>query len=94
MEFMQLEMFVAVVEQRTLRAAAVRVFRTQPAVSMAIRKLEEEIGEPLFRPRRSGRLLTETGEVLYLYARKLLELRTEALSAVTDNSAKLRSQTR
>jgi len=37
MEFMQLEMFVAVVQERMLCQASFRVFRTQPAISMAIR---------------------------------------------------------
>lgn len=46
MELMQMEMFVAVVEEGSVRAAAGRVFRTQPAVSIAIRKLEEEFEAP------------------------------------------------
>ncbi len=48
MEFMQLEMFVAVVVEGTMRRASNRVFRTQPAVSMSIRKIEDEVGMPLF----------------------------------------------
>jgi len=47
-EFMQLEMFVAVVVEGTMRRASNRVFRTQPAVSMSIRKIEDEVGMPLF----------------------------------------------
>ena len=46
MELMQLEMFVAMVEEGSFRRAADRVFRTQPAVTMAIRKLEQELGAP------------------------------------------------
>src|SRR5215471_18703348 len=48
MELMQLEMFVAMVEEGNFHKAAERVFRTQPAVSMALRKLEQEVGAPLF----------------------------------------------
>lgn len=44
MEFSQLEFFVTVVEERSFSRAAERVYRTQPAVSIAIRRLEEEIG--------------------------------------------------
>ena len=44
MELMQLEMLVATVEEGGMRKAAGRVSRTQAAVSMALRKLEEEIG--------------------------------------------------
>ncbi len=44
MELMQLEMFVAVVEERSVQRAADRVSRTQPTVSIAVRKLEQDIG--------------------------------------------------
>src|SRR6266849_9342600 len=85
MELMQLEMFVAVVEERSFLRAAERVFRTQPAVSIGIRKLEGRVGVPLLdRPsRRTGRL-TPAGERLYEYARRILGLRDEALSAVKE----------
>jgi len=48
MELMQLRMLVAVVEGSSIQKAAERVFRTAPAVSMALRKLEVEIGASLF----------------------------------------------
>ena len=48
MELSQLEFFVTVVEERAFSKAAERVFRTQPAVSIAIKRLEDEIGTPLF----------------------------------------------
>src|SRR5581483_6018242 len=80
MELMQLEMFVAMVEEGNFHKAAERVFRTQPAVSMAIRKLEQELGSQLFdRTNRNACVLTDTGEVLYDYAKRLLNLRDEAI---------------
>jgi DNA-binding transcriptional LysR family regulator len=79
MEFKQLEMFVSVAEERSVQRAASRVCRTQPAVSMAIGKLEEEAGCPLFlRSRREPFRLTDAGETLYHYAKRLLALRDEA----------------
>jgi DNA-binding transcriptional LysR family regulator len=48
MEFQQLEMFAAIVEEGSMRRASERVFRTGPAVSIALKKLEEEVGSPLF----------------------------------------------
>lgn len=83
MELMQLEMLVAVVEEHSFLRAAERVFRTQPAVSIGIRKLEGRMGVPLL-DRASGRTgrLTPAGERLYECARKILGLRDEALSAV------------
>lgn len=83
MELMQLEMFAAMVEEGNFNRAAERVSRTQPAVSMALRKLEEEIGAPLFdRSNRSAYALTDTGELLYKNARKMLALRDETMAAV------------
>jgi DNA-binding transcriptional LysR family regulator len=83
MELMQLEMFVAVVEERNFARAAERVFRTQPAVSIGIRKLEGKIGRALFdrSHRRSGRL-TAAGDVLYDYASRILALRDAAICAL------------
>jgi DNA-binding transcriptional LysR family regulator len=80
MELMQLEMFVAMVEEGSAHRAAERVFRTQPAVSMAVRKLEREIGFPLFdRSNRNAYSLTDTGEALFEYAKRILNLRDEAV---------------
>src|ERR1044072_2777346 len=83
MDLMQLEMFVAMVEEQNFHKAAERVFRTQPALSMSLRKLEQELGTPLFdRSDRSNYSLTDRGEVLYDYAKSLLNLRDEALTTL------------
>ena len=81
MELMQLQMLVAVAEEGTLQKAAERVYRTGPAVSIAIGKLEGELGTPLFD--RSGHdfRLTDAGEVFLNYAKRMLSLRDEALAA-------------
>lgn len=85
MELMQLEMLVAAVEEGGIQKAADRVSRTQPAVSMALRKLEAEIGAPLFdRSQRHHYTLTEAGETLYTYAKRLLKLHDEALLAIDE----------
>jgi len=82
---MQLEMLVAVVEEGSVRGAAERVFRTQPAVSIAVRKLEEEFSTPLFdRSKRYEFRLTQAGESLYRYAKRMLSLRKEATSELDD----------
>ena len=85
MEFKQLEMFVALAEIRSVQGAAERVFRTQQAVSMAMSKLEAEIGSRLFVRREQFRL-TQSGEILYAYARRLLALREEAAAALVDRT--------
>ena len=62
--------------------AAQQVGRSQSAVSQQIRKLEEQVGQPLFR--REGRrlALTEAGDVILSYARRILDLNDEAVAAV------------
>jgi DNA-binding transcriptional LysR family regulator len=82
MELNQLETFLAVAEERSFSRAAVRLHRTQPAVSQVIRKLEESVGETLFdRAARDGSL-TAAGVLLRDYAQRLLALRREASSAL------------
>src|SRR5687767_14909086 len=84
MELAQLEFFMRVVEEGSLSKAADRVFRTQPAVSIAVRRLEEEIGSPLFDRAQKKPTLTDTGEILYDYARRMLALRDQARDAVAE----------
>jgi len=81
-ELNQLETFLAVAEERSFSRAAVRLHRTQPAVSQVIRKLEAAVGETLFdRAARDGSL-TAAGVLLRDYALRLLALRREATSAL------------
>ena len=82
MELNQLETFLAVAEERSFSRAAVRLHRTQPAVSQVIRKLEAAVGETLFdRAARDGSL-TAAGVLMRDYALRLLALRREASSAL------------
>ena len=84
MELNQLETFLAVAEEHSFSRAAVRMHRTQPAVSQVIRKLEEAVGETLFdRAARDGSL-TASGVLLRDYALRLLALRREASSALSE----------
>jgi len=84
MELNQLETFLAVAEERSFSRAAVRLHRTQPAVSQVIRKLEASVGEKLFdRAARDGSL-TAAGVLLRDYALRLLALRREASSAMDE----------
>ena len=84
MDLSQLETFLAVAEERSFSRAAVRLHRTQPAISQVIRKLEASIGETLFdRAARDGSL-TASGELLRDYAQRLLALRREASSALDE----------
>lgn len=62
--------------------AADQIGRSQSAVSQQIRRLEEQVGEPLFRKSGRGLVLTEAGDVMLAYARRILDLNDEALTAV------------
>lgn len=75
-----LRTFVAIAETGNFSTAAEAVFRTPSAVSMQIKKLEEQLGAALFiRDARSVRL-TAHGEVLLGYARRMLALSNEAVA--------------
>lgn len=77
----QLKTFVAICEAGSFTRAAEVVHKTQSAVSMQIRRLEERVGKPLFaRDGRSSKL-TDDGERLLAYARRMMRLNDEALSA-------------
>jgi DNA-binding transcriptional LysR family regulator len=84
MDLLQLEHFLAVVEEGTFTRAAERVCRTQPAVSQSIKKLEEEVGAPLFARDVHEVSLTEAGRVLADYARRMVGLRNEAVRQVSE----------
>ncbi len=84
MELLQLETFLAVSEERSFSRAAARLHRTQPAVSQIVAKLEAELGETLLERSSRDGTLTDAGEVLQEYARKMLNLRAEAGSALTE----------
>lgn len=81
----QLRTFVAIAECGSFTRAAETVNKTQSAVSMQMRRLEERIGRSIFA--RDGRMsrLTEDGERLLHYARRLVQLNDETL-AVFDES--------
>jgi DNA-binding transcriptional LysR family regulator len=84
MDLFQLETFIMVAREGSFSRAAEKLYRTQPAVSQAVRKLEDELGEPLFdRSSRDGHL-TDAGRVLHDYAQKLLNLREEASEALVE----------
>ena len=84
MEMTQLEFFVTVVSEGSFSKAAERVYRTQPAVSIAIRRLEEEVGAPLFERSQKTPVLTEAGQLVYDYAKRILSLRDQAREVVTE----------
>src|SRR6476469_8426507 len=84
MQLPDLAAFLSVATDRSFSAAARRRHRTQPAISQAVRRIEDELGERLFdRSSRDG-TLTEAGRLLHDYAQRLLTLAGEAQTAVQE----------
>ncbi|KQV81796.1 LysR family transcriptional regulator [Rhizobium sp. Root1220] len=75
-----LRTFVAIAETGNFSTAAEAVFRTPSAVSMQIKKLEEQLGATLFLRDARSVTLTQHGELLLSYARNMLALSNEAVS--------------
>lgn len=82
MTFEDLRVFCTVASERSFSKAARKLRRTQPAVSQAIRRLEQAAGERLIdRTSRDG-TLTDAGTLLLEYGQRLLNLADEATQAV------------
>jgi len=79
----QLRSFAAIVDTGSFTRAADRVNKTQSAVSMQIRRLEEQLGRPLFAKQGRGVRLTEDGEKLIEYARQILQIEAAAFASVS-----------
>jgi len=75
-----LRTFVAIAETGNFSTAADAVLRTPSAVSMQIKKLEEQLGATLFLRDARSVSLTQHGEMLLSYARRMLALSNEAVS--------------
>lgn len=72
MEFDQLRLFVDLVREQNFTKVAERNCITQPAVSLSIQKLEDELGTKLLERTTRKVLVTEEGRILYDYARDIL----------------------
>lgn len=79
----QLRTLVTIADTSSFTIAAQKLFRTQPALSLQIKRLEEHVGMPLLE--RKGRTIqvTEAGEVLVDYARRILNLNEEAIAKLS-----------
>lgn len=84
MDLSELHAFVTVATERSFSRAAARLHRTQPAISQAIRRLEDELDERLFDRSSKGGMLTEAGRLLLEYAQRMLRLEQDAATAVRE----------
>src|SRR6476619_4270678 len=84
MDLAALRIFLAVAEERSFSRAAAKVHRTQPAVSQAVRRLEDDLGEQLFDRSSKTGTLTDAGKALQSYGERLVRLAEEAESAIRE----------
>jgi DNA-binding transcriptional LysR family regulator len=82
--------FLAVVTEKSFSRAAEKMLRTQPAISLAVQRLEAELGEKLIDRSATPPILTDAGRIVAEYARRFENLEGElsnALAELRDNSA-------
>lgn len=73
MNINNLKIFINVADATSITRAAEALHITQPAVSKAVKKLEDDLGVPLFfRDKRNGLALTDTGERILSFARQMM----------------------
>ena len=85
-----LKVFLAVATEKSFSRAAEKLMRTQPAVSLAVQRLEAELSEKLIDRSAKELLLTDAGRIVVDYARRFQNLEGElqnALAELRDNSA-------
>src|SRR5215469_14317797 len=90
MELYPLKVLLTVADEKSFSRAAEKLLRTQPAISLAIQKLETDLQEKLID--RSGKdlLLTDAGRIVLDYARRFENLQSDlenALAELRDKSA-------
>ena len=84
MELYALQVFATVVGERSFSRAAEKLLRTQPAVSLALQRLEAELGEKLIDRSAKGLVMTDAGRTVLDFARRFENLRQEMDSALTE----------
>jgi DNA-binding transcriptional LysR family regulator len=90
MELYPLQVFLTVAAEKSFSRAAEKLLRTQPAVSLALQRLEAELGEKLIDRSAKDLVLTDAGRTVLEYARRFESLRQElenSLAELRDKSA-------
>jgi DNA-binding transcriptional LysR family regulator len=90
MELHSLRVFLTVASEKSFSRAAEKLLRTQPAISLAIQRLELVLGEKLIDRSAKDLLLTDAGKIVLEYARRFENLQGDlenALAELRDKSA-------
>jgi DNA-binding transcriptional LysR family regulator len=90
MELYSLQVFLTVATEHSFSRAAEKLLRTQPAISLSLQRLEQELGEKLIDRSGKALILTDAGRTVLDYARRFQSLQLEldnSLAELRDNSA-------
>ena len=86
-----LRLLAGFLEYGTLSAVADKLYTSQPAVSRAFKKLEDEIGTPLFERKKNRIELNEKGRTVAEYAKRIMDLQSEMMEKVSPQGAGTRT---
>lgn len=89
MNYNNLYNFVTIVECKTMTKAAEELYISQPALSIHLKELEQELGVPLFLRTKRGLKLTEAGDILYSWAAPFFGQEKAVLKKITDKKMHL-----
>ena len=92
MNFRELESLIKVADLKSFSKAAQALYLTQPTMSGHIRILEQYFGTRLFDRGKRGVTLTEAGQIVYSYSKKLLDLRREAKETIEEHTGLIRGE--
>ena len=84
MEFYPLHVFLTIAAEKSFSRAAEKLLRTQPAVSLALQRLELDLGEKLIDRSAKDLVLTDAGRTVLDYARRFENLRQEMENALAE----------
>ncbi|WP_068986527.1 MULTISPECIES: LysR family transcriptional regulator [Lysinibacillus] len=84
MDIRQLRYFIAIVEEKSISAAAKRLHLSQPPLSQQLKAMEEELGSILIERSKKHLEVTEAGKALYKYALQMIQLMDEAKMEVKE----------
>ena len=84
MELSTIRVFMTVANERSFSRAAEKLGRTQPAVSLALQRLEAELGERLLDRSAKDVMLTDAGRTVLEYARRFQNLESELTNSIAE----------
>ncbi len=79
-----IEYIIAIAEEKSLSKAAERLYLTQPALSQRLKKLEEELGTPLFKRENNGLTITDAGRIYINGGQSVLRIKQDALQKIAN----------